>query len=240
MARFPKYVSVAEKKAKNKRKIASLKKKDSSITPIVIPGRKIAKTWWGASWNSNLEIYADYSNRLTRGRSYVRQGAIADLKIDQGIVNALVVGSKRKPYCVTIEIKPLIKEKYNTLVEKLKGRLSSLEELIQGKFPKDLETLFLEKENNLFPTEDEIILQCDCPDHAIMCKHVVATLYGIGAKFDEDPLLFFKLRTIDVEDLISHTIEKQSKELIEKSASPSDRVLETDAMMDMFEIDFDD
>lgn len=35
------------------------------------------------------------------------------------------------------------------------------------------------------------------PDWALLCKHVAAVLYGIGARFDENPLLFFELRGID-------------------------------------------
>lgn len=49
--------------------------------------------WWGIAWNSNLERYSDYSNRIGRGRSYVRNGAVLDLQIEPGVVNALVQGS---------------------------------------------------------------------------------------------------------------------------------------------------
>lgn len=239
MGRFPKYVSVGERKARNERKINTLQKKNKEITPIVIKGRKIAKTWWGKAWNNNLEIYADYSNRLSRGRSYARHGSIADLKIDKGVVNALIIGSARSPYKVDINVDSLDEHKYKNLVEKIEGKLSSLDDLIQGKFPKELEDLFLSEQSNLFPTEEEIHFQCDCPDYAMMCKHVVATLYGVGAKFDEDPLLFFKLRNIDVDNLISSTIEKTSNELIDKSKNKSERIIEDSDMMDMFNIDLD-
>jgi uncharacterized Zn finger protein len=239
MARFPKYVSVAEKKERNERKIKTLKKKNKKIEPIQVKGRKIAKTWWGEAWNNNLEIYADYSNRLSRGRSYVRQGAIADLKIDDGSVRALVIGSGRKPYTIEITVDPLEKQKYNRLIKKIEGKLSSLEDLLQGKFPKALEELFTSSESNLFPNEDEIHLYCDCPDYATMCKHVVATLYGVGAKFDEDPLLFFKLRNIQVEDLISNTIEETSKKLMEHSKNKTERIIEDSDVMGIFDIDLD-
>lgn len=239
MARYPKYVSVAEKKARNERKIKKLEKKIENLKPIRIKGRKIAKTWWGEAWNNNLEIYADYSNRLSRGRSYVGQGAIADLKIDDGRVDALVIGSGRNPYNIQITVEPLGAEKYKNLIKKIEGKLSSLEDLIKGKFPKVLEEIFVSSESNLFPKSDEIHFYCDCPDYATMCKHVVATLYGVGAKFDEEPLLFFKLRNIQVEDLISSTIEKTSKKLIEQSENKSERVIEDSDMMAIFDIDLD-
>ncbi len=94
---YPRYVSVAEKKAKAAKKLKQLKKKNPGINPIMIEGSSIARTWWGKSWNLNLERYADYSNRIGRGRSYVRHGAVLDLQINSGKVESLVQGSKSKP-----------------------------------------------------------------------------------------------------------------------------------------------
>ena len=36
-----------------------------------------------------------------------------------------------------------------------------------------------------------------------MCKHVAAVLYGVGARLDTKPELFFTLRGVDMQDLIS-------------------------------------
>ena len=36
-----------------------------------------------------------------------------------------------------------------------------------------------------------------------MCKHVAAVLYGVGARLDEKPELFFTLRGVDMEELIT-------------------------------------
>ncbi len=106
---YPRYVSVAEKKAKAARKLKQLRKKNPDIKPILLEGRAIARTWWGKSWNLNLERYADYSNRIGRGRSYVRHGAVLDLQIDPGKVESLVQGTRSKPYSVVIKIKAVNK-----------------------------------------------------------------------------------------------------------------------------------
>ena len=42
-------------------------------------------------------------------------------------------------------------------------------------------------EDGLFPAPKEISFNCSCPDWAVMCKHVAAALYGVGARLDEDP-----------------------------------------------------
>jgi len=56
--------------------------------------------------------------------------------------------------------------------------------------------------HGLFPSPDEIQLSCSCPDWAGMCKHVAAALYGIGARFDHQPELLFRLRGVNETELI--------------------------------------
>src|SRR5258706_3138227 len=57
--------------------------------------------------------------------------------------------------------------------------------------------------DGLFPAPEEIELSCSCPDWADMCKHVAAVLYGVGTRLDTKPELFFTLRGVDMQDLIT-------------------------------------
>jgi len=228
---YPKYVSAAEKKAKAAKSAEKLRKKNPNIAPIVIEGRTIAKTWWGKAWNKNLESYADYDNRIDRGRSYVRNGAVLDLQIDESVVTAKVQGSKAKPYDVKITISPVKKEVWKKIVSECSGRIDSMEELLAGRFPKALEESFLSHNNGLFPAPGEIRFSCSCPDGAYMCKHIAAALYGIGARLDERPELFFTLRAADISSLVSQALEKKSEELLrsaEGAGKKSGRVLDGD------------
>src|SRR6266571_4593333 len=90
------YVSVAERRAKAMRKIEKLAKKGQKFSPVKIAGRKIVATFWGKAWCDNLESYSDFSNRLPRGRTYVRNGSVVDLQIEPGGITALV----RRSDCV--------------------------------------------------------------------------------------------------------------------------------------------
>jgi uncharacterized Zn finger protein len=236
---FPEYVSVAEKRLKAQKSIEKLKKKNPDICPVIIEGRKITKTWWGKSWNDNLESYSDYENRIGRGRSYVRHGAVLDLKITQGTINALVQGSASKPYQVTISIQPLSKNIWQVITKNCVGKIESLQELIEGKFPKKLSELFTAKGEGLFPNTKEIRLQCSCPDGANMCKHVAAVLYGVGARLDDDPTLFFVLRNVEVDNLISETISQKTETLLEKAKAKSRRIIEDTDISDMFGIEME-
>jgi len=236
---FPPYVSVAKKRAKAKRQLAKLLKKNPNLRPIVLEGTALTKTWWGKAWNKNLERYADFSNRIGRGRSYVRHGAVLDLQITAGKVTALVQGSDREPYEVEIAIKPITKSQWKRIVQAVSGELASLEQLLQGRFPKALEAIFTADKKGLFPTPKEISLECDCPDWATMCKHIAAVLYGIGSRLDEDPLLFFALRQANVEDLITQAVQDQSDKLIKQAKRKSSRVIDDSELGDVFGIDLD-
>ncbi len=91
--RWRPYVPVAKRRAQAAREAAKRAKKGQTVSPVVIGGRTIAKTFWGKAWCDNLERYSDYSNRLPRGRTYVRNGSVVDLRITPGTVTALVSGS---------------------------------------------------------------------------------------------------------------------------------------------------
>jgi uncharacterized Zn finger protein len=238
---FPEYVSVAEKRARAKKAIEKLRKKNPDISPVVIEGRKLARTWWGKAWNDNLERYSDYANRIDRGRSYVRHGAVLDLQIMAGKITALVQGSRAKPYQVSITIQLLDKETWKSVMKACEGKIDSLSELLDGKFPKALAELFTEKGRGLFPNPKQISLNCSCPDYAQMCKHVSAALYGVGARLDENPGLFFALRGVQVEDLVEKAITEKSESMLKKSRQKTSRVIENgnEDLSAMFGIELD-
>ena len=237
---FPEYVPVAQKRAKAAKKLKALKKKNPDIAPVVIEGRSLASTWWGKSWNQNLERYADYSNRIGRGRSYVRYGAVLDLRIEAGEIRALVQGSRAKPYEVEISIEALGKTSLKRIRKAVGGQLESLAELLAGKFPKPLQDLFFAQDKGLFPIPRQIHFDCSCPDWADMCKHVAAALYGVGARLDEKPELFFELRRIKMDDLINQAVESTTQTLLQKAKRKSDRVMDEGDLADVFGIELDD
>src|SRR5207245_982500 len=69
---FPVAVPVGAQRARARAALERLGKERTDLAPIVIEGKKIANTFWGKSWCTNLERYSDFANRLPRGRTYVR------------------------------------------------------------------------------------------------------------------------------------------------------------------------
>jgi uncharacterized Zn finger protein len=195
------YVPVAEKRRQAERKLAKLKKQGQSVSPVTVEGRKIAKSFWGNSWCSNLERYSDYENRLPRGRAYVRNGSVVDLQITKGEVSAMVAGSEL--YIVKISIKPVTAVRWKAICRDCAGSIDSLVELLQGRLAKGVMDRVCRESDGLFPSPGEIKLSCSCPDWADMCKHVAAALYGVGARLDEIPQLLFVLRDVDENELLA-------------------------------------
>ncbi len=233
---YPSYVSAAEKKAKAAKVLAKLRKKNPDISPVQIEGRLIAKSWWGKAWVDNLERYADYANRIDRGKTYVKNGMVLDLQIQRGRVSALVCGSTMKPYTVEIMIDPLSKKNMDELTKLCDYRIDTIEALTAGKFTKELEGLLSAKGTGLFPSPKEIHFSCSCPDWAYMCKHVASVLYGIGARLDDNPLLFFTLRDIDSERFIKKSVEKKTELMLQNAGRESSRTIDEEDVAGLFGI----
>lgn len=207
-----------------KESLRKQKTKGRQMEPVIIKGRTIAKSWWGNAWCANLERYADFGSRLERGKRYVRTGTVVDLKIGKGKILARVQGRRKTPYKTEIRISPLSQDRCQKIIEQCGEKIENLEELLSGKFPEELKELF-QADGGLFPTPGEISFSCSCPDWALMCKHVAAALYGVGARLDENPALFFELRGIDMEKFIDVTLANRVEKMLANAEKPSSRII---------------
>jgi uncharacterized Zn finger protein len=234
-SQWPDYVSVAQRRAKAERAAVKLSKKGSALSPVVVEGRKLASTFWGRAWCDNLESYRDYENRLERGRSYVRNGLVIDLQVAPHMVTAMVAGSS--VYTITIKIAEVPKAQWKSICADCSGGIDSLVELLQGRFSKPVMERICRQGTGLFPKPAEIRFSCSCPDHASMCKHVAAALYGVGVRLDARPELLFRLRAVDENDLVA---DIGSALPVGKQAPAVGKVLQADDMAALFGLDMAD
>ena len=230
--RYP-YVSVARRRAQAAHRITKMKRAGRKVSPVEIARRTIAATFWGAAWCRNLESYSDYANRLPRGRTYVRHGSVIDLQIEAGRVRALVSGSDI--YDVDIRIKPLARRRWTGIKGRCAGRIDSLVELLQGSISTSVMEVVTRRGEGLFPAPREISLRCSCPDWATMCKHVAATLYGIGARLDHVPELLFTLRGVDPAEMVEAAVDRPPPGVRARRG----RVLASTELSSVFGIDID-
>ncbi len=227
------YVTVAERRRRVARIIAKMRKDGREVLPVEIPGRKIATTFWGDAWCKNLEAYSDYANRLPRGRTYVRNSSVFDLQIEAGRALSLVIGSDI--YEVDIRIKPLAKKRWTDIKYQCAGQIDSLVELLRGSLSMGVMEIVTRKGEGLFPSPREISLSCSCPDWATMCKHVAATLYGVGARLDHAPKMLFTLRGVDPAEMVEAAVEQPAR-----AGKPRrGRALASDDLSSVFGVDID-
>lgn len=228
------YVPVAERRRQAAEAAAKMNKSGKKMAPVAIAGRNIAHTFWGKGWCDHMESFHDFANRLPRGRTYVRNGSVIDLQIEEGVIRALVQGSSL--YTIKIKIKPLAKTTWQSIKSACSGHIASLVELLQGKLSHAVLQVIAHRQNGLFPQPGEIDLDCSCPDWADMCKHVAAVLYGVGARLDQQPELLFVLRQVDHLELISHAATTGTLEITAQAATA--KVADAD-LADVFGIEID-
>lgn len=194
------YVPVAQRRANAAKQTAKLLKKGVAVEPVTLDGRRIARTFWGEAWCSHLESFSDFANRLPRGRTYVRNGSVCHLAISKGKIEALVSGSEL--YTVSIRIGTLPNKGWADIKRRCVGQIASLLDLLKGRLSDGVMSVVTDRQRGLFPQPGEIDLKCSCPDWAVMCKHVAAVLYGVGARLDHAPELLFTLRGVDHAELV--------------------------------------
>jgi uncharacterized Zn finger protein len=222
--------SVPERRQKAVRAARRLANSGQTLSPVVIDGRTIAQSFWGRAWCENLESYRDYEFRLPRGRSYVRHGAVLDLKIAAGKITALVCGSKI--YQVEITIAHLMPDHWGRIKAQCAGNVGSIIELLEGRLSERVMRVVTHRGDGLFPKPAEIQMECSCPDWATMCKHIAAVMYGVGARLDQQPELLFTLRNVDHADLIARAVD-----LASKRQSSGRKVLADDVLGEVFGIE---
>jgi len=181
----------------------------------------IGETWWSRRWIEVLESF-DMGARLGRGRSYARRGQVTSLDIQVGQVEALVQGSRARPYHVVIRLKPLSDKDWAKVTDAMAAKALFAAKLLAGEMPQNIEEAFHEAKRPLMPASSrELVTDCSCPDWANPCKHIAAVYYIMAERFDEDPFVIFRLRGRTKEDLIK---ELRAKRPVEK---PIDRPGET-------------
>ena len=227
------YVPAAARRQTADRTIAKMQKGGQMLSPIAASRGAIAKSFWGKAWCRNLERYSDYSNRLPRGRTYLRNGSVIDLTIGPGEVTAQVMGSSL--YRITVSISEVAGAHWKAIARDCARSIDTLVELLQGQLSNSVMERITRPGTGLFPSPTEISFSCSCPDSAAMCKHVAATLYGIGARLDSAPELLFGLRKVDAKELIARAGEGGTP--VHKLPGAG-RILDSSRLADVFGIDF--
>jgi uncharacterized Zn finger protein len=191
------------------------------------------KSWWAGRWIAALERLVD-AGRLTRGRSYARKGQVLSIEETPEGITSRVQGSRPKPYTVRIQVAPLTEAQWDKVMDTLAEQALFTSQLLAGEMPQDIEQAFSAAGVSLFPAKrGDLVTECSCPDYANPCKHVAATHYILGERFDEDPFLLFRLRGRTQEQILEELRRRRAgqaetieEEPVEEMAVPLEEYLE--------------
>lgn len=216
------FQDIQEQKKRVQREITKRRKRGEAFEVLAAPAgqKKLCTTFWGQAWCRNLESYQDYESRLPRGRSYLRQGNVYNLEIKPGELAAVVAGSEL--YEADVRISRLPPKQWRHIVEQGAGQAGSMLDLLAGRLGEGLMRLLTDPQQGLFPKPKEIRFDCSCPDHADLCKHIAAVLYGVGVLLDTRPELLFTLRGVDQAELLSSASHAAVTELRADSGELAD------------------
>ncbi|PIQ25331.1 hypothetical protein COW36_19620 [bacterium (Candidatus Blackallbacteria) CG17_big_fil_post_rev_8_21_14_2_50_48_46] len=172
----------------------------------------VGTTWWGKRWVAALEMLCD-QGRLSRGKSYARQGQVLSVEIKAGEVLAKVQGSSSKPYTVKIKLPLLKATQWAKIQNSLQASPLHLAKLLSGEMPTGLEEIFNQAGVSLFPEKrKDLQTDCSCPDWSDPCKHIAAVYYLLAEQFDNDPFLLFRLRGQEREKLLAALGSNQTED----------------------------
>ncbi|MFG1922963.1 SWIM zinc finger family protein [Cryptosporangium sp. NPDC048952] len=160
---------------------------------------QIGEEWWSRRFLAVLEAL-NLGGRLTRGRTYARQGQVLSLAIEPGVVRADVQGSRTTPYAVRLTVPAVTEPQWAQVEESLAAAALYRAALLAGELPPEIEQVFADCGTPLFPTS--VGMKCSCPDWSVPCKHVAAVCYVLAEAFDDDPFLVLAWRGRDQEALL--------------------------------------
>jgi uncharacterized Zn finger protein len=164
-------------------------------------GPELATSWWARRWMAALDGFG-WTGRLSRGRSYARNGRVIDVEIGPGTVKARVQGSERQPYRIEMTLEKFPDGVWDRVIGALARQALYTAKLLAGELPAEVVQLCDTAEAPLFPSHpNDITMKCSCPDWAVPCKHVAAVHYALAAELDRDPFLLFRLRGRTREEL---------------------------------------
>jgi uncharacterized Zn finger protein len=188
----------------------------------------IGESWWSRRFLSAVESILT-GGRLTRGRTYARQGQVIDLGIGSGLAVAQVQGTRRTPYGVQITMPAASDERWEAIVETLAGQAGYAARLLAGELPHEIEDVFAQAGVALFPERgSHLITNCSCPDWATPCKHAAAVCYLMAEAFDDDPFLLLAFRGREREALLAELRARRGAPIDgsgSEDASSSDPIL---------------
>jgi len=153
---------------------------------------------WGAWFVEALSGW-DIGARLSRGKTYANTGKVSDLKVEGGLVEALVAGHSSPWYTVRITFLPLAQKQSDEICAIIQSDPMLLSRIVSGELPEELLSKLKDRHIPLIPLSwSDMKRSCTCPDWGDPCKHQAAVYYVLAREIDQNPQVLFRLRGLDL------------------------------------------
>ncbi|MFX1259222.1 MAG: SWIM zinc finger family protein [Promethearchaeota archaeon] len=198
-------------------------KKQKHIQQIKKSLINFAKSSWGKQWiHSILKIGRPF--RMERGIQYAKDERIDKITINKSQIFATVQGTAPTPYRVKIMFDAIPEEDWILILKELGSKTLNLVKLLDGILPEDIIAIFEKFNYSLFPDAARgLNATCSCPDKAIPCKHIAATILYVARVLDYNPFILLEIHGKTKNDLLNdlslaqkldtNLISKKSKEI---------------------------
>lgn len=153
-------------------------------------GRKMGGRLLGA-----LETIVD-PQRLARGRTVARSGAVTVVDRRQGWTMARVRGTQLQPFTAGLWLRPLTDDERAAVRAAVTAAPGVLTAVAAGRMPPELQELLLPVDSG------DVRTDCDCPDRIPTCRHVAGLMHTVAAGIDDDPVQLFALRGLPLTRLV--------------------------------------
>lgn len=175
----------------------------------VVGGVKLLKLepderdWAAQRWLRLLDDIAE-GEVVRTGLEYAQLGQTRSVEILPGVVEALVQGRRPRAYQVELRLPPIPPAGWDRIADAIIEDSSLAAPLLTGQLPRHIEDVFPAADATLFPPDVKSIHpSCTCGvAEGTWCKHAVCAARVVSDALHRDPLLIFRLRGQDADDLL--------------------------------------
>jgi uncharacterized Zn finger protein len=196
---------------------------------------EFSRTWWGQRFMTALESFTD-AGRLSRGRSYARNGRIIQHTLDGSVLTAKVRGSinpyfgvyKEPLYTTKVTVTPITLARWSTIIAAIGANARLVTQLLAGEMPDTIERVFEDLHLHLLPhNARDFSTSCSCPDFSNPCKHIAGVCYLLAGMLDDDPFLLFELRGLPRQRLREELEHTPLGQILARELEPRETPVQT-------------
>lgn len=181
----------------------------------MITEMEYGKTEWGKGWLQGL-LGGVKTQRLSQGMSYAKNAGVRALDVNsEAMIEAIVEGFGASHYNQQIQWNPFTATQKKAWLSYFESNPNSLTSLLNQQLTEALIAFGNSTQTSLLPNDlTDWKMACSCGEQKLPCKHLVAVLLVLSTQIEQDPLLIFELKGLN---LTKEFQQNTSKEVLIES-----------------------